>query len=158
MGQIPEKTYTAPDGSVYRVESDGSVTKIKCDAEQQNFNTDKKIVLEKTYQVILDAPGKQKLLVVKTIVELSKHSLKSAKSIVDNAPSIIAENVSESEALNLKSKFDEIGASVSISSMPDNTRVLRAEGDNKGYIHKKNNGCLGELLLIISTIVSLLSF
>ncbi len=29
MGQIPDKTYTAPDGSVYRVESDGSVTKIK---------------------------------------------------------------------------------------------------------------------------------
>ena len=29
MGQIPDKTYTAPDGSVYRVEADGSVTKIK---------------------------------------------------------------------------------------------------------------------------------
>lgn len=29
MGQIPNKTYTAPDGSVYRVEADGSVTKIK---------------------------------------------------------------------------------------------------------------------------------
>ncbi len=29
MGQIPNKTYTAPDGSVYRVEDDGSITKIK---------------------------------------------------------------------------------------------------------------------------------
>ena len=29
MGQIPNKTYTTPDGSVYRVEADGSVTKIK---------------------------------------------------------------------------------------------------------------------------------
>lgn len=29
MGQIPNKTYTAPDGSVYRVENDGSITKIK---------------------------------------------------------------------------------------------------------------------------------
>lgn len=28
MGQIPNKTYTAPDGSVYRVENDGSITKI----------------------------------------------------------------------------------------------------------------------------------
>lgn len=29
MGQLPKKTYTAPDGSVFRVEDDGSVTKIK---------------------------------------------------------------------------------------------------------------------------------
>lgn len=29
MGQITEKTYKAPDGSVFRVEADGSVTKIK---------------------------------------------------------------------------------------------------------------------------------
>lgn len=29
MGQIPNKTYTAPDGSIFRVEPDGSVTKIK---------------------------------------------------------------------------------------------------------------------------------
>lgn len=36
MGQIPNKTYTAPDGSVYRVESDGSVTKIKGGRVQSN--------------------------------------------------------------------------------------------------------------------------
>lgn len=91
-------------------------------------------------------------------MKLSKHSLKSAKSIVDNAPSIITDNVSESEALNLKSKFDEIGASVSISSVSDNTKVLQAEGDYKGSLHQKSNGCFGVFLLIISTIVSLLSF
>lgn len=36
MGQIPNKTYTAPDGSVYRVEADGSVTKIKGGRVQSN--------------------------------------------------------------------------------------------------------------------------
>lgn len=29
MGQVPNKTYTAPDGSVYRVGEDGSITKLK---------------------------------------------------------------------------------------------------------------------------------
>lgn len=36
MGQIPNKTYTAPDGSVYRVEADGSITKIKGGRVQSN--------------------------------------------------------------------------------------------------------------------------
>lgn len=36
MGQIPNKTYTAPDGSVYRVEADGSVTKIQGGRVQSN--------------------------------------------------------------------------------------------------------------------------
>lgn len=36
MGQIPNKTYTAPDGSVYCVEADGSVTKIKGGRVQSN--------------------------------------------------------------------------------------------------------------------------
>lgn len=34
MGLITNKTYTAPDGSVYRVEEDGSITKIKNDRVQ----------------------------------------------------------------------------------------------------------------------------
>lgn len=36
MGQIPNNTYTTPDGSVYRVEADGSVTKIKGGRVQSN--------------------------------------------------------------------------------------------------------------------------
>ena len=36
MGLIPNKTYTAPDGSIYRVEADGSVTKIKGGRVQSN--------------------------------------------------------------------------------------------------------------------------
>ncbi|MBD5211388.1 MAG: hypothetical protein HDS77_09295 [Bacteroidales bacterium] len=36
MGKIPNKTYTAPDGTVYRVESDGSITKIKNGSLQSN--------------------------------------------------------------------------------------------------------------------------
>lgn len=36
MGQIPNKTYTAPDGFIYRVEADGSVTKIKNELIQSN--------------------------------------------------------------------------------------------------------------------------
>lgn len=35
MGQIPNKTFTAPDGSVYRVEEDGSLKKIKSAKEQK---------------------------------------------------------------------------------------------------------------------------
>jgi len=36
MGQTPNKTYKAPDGSVYRVEDDGSVTKIRSGRIQTN--------------------------------------------------------------------------------------------------------------------------
>lgn len=36
MGQIPDRTYTAPDGSLYRVEVDGSVTKIRDGRVQYN--------------------------------------------------------------------------------------------------------------------------
>lgn len=36
MGQIQNKTYTAPDGTVYRVEDDGSITKIKGGMIQSN--------------------------------------------------------------------------------------------------------------------------
>lgn len=36
MGQTPNKTYTAPDGSVYRVEADGTLTKIKSGRVQSN--------------------------------------------------------------------------------------------------------------------------
>ncbi len=36
MGQISNKTYKAPDGSIYRVEDDGSVTKIKSGRVQTN--------------------------------------------------------------------------------------------------------------------------
>lgn len=36
MGQIQNKTYTAPDGSVYKVEDDGSITKIKGGKIQSN--------------------------------------------------------------------------------------------------------------------------
>lgn len=36
MGETQKKTYTAPDGSVYRVEDDGSVTKIKSGRAKAN--------------------------------------------------------------------------------------------------------------------------
>lgn len=41
MEQIKNKTYTAPDGSVFRVEADGSVTKIKSGHVQSNESPSK---------------------------------------------------------------------------------------------------------------------
>lgn len=56
MGDSANKIYTAPDGSVYRIESDGSVTKIKDGNQSSNFITPKYHVTPdgKIYQIFPD--------------------------------------------------------------------------------------------------------
>ena len=155
MGQISNKTFTMPDGSDYRVESDGSITKIKVPHGVDNNSN-------ASYRVVLQDAGKQKLLVVKTITELTNYSLKPAKAIVDYTPAVIIDGVSQSRALQIKSEFDNIGAVVTVELSNKQTKTIETnvETYSDGYQmpSRQSAGCFGVILLfIISTITVIAS-
>jgi large subunit ribosomal protein L7/L12 len=72
-------------------------------------------VEEKTqFDVILKAPGAQKLAVVKLVKELTSLGLKEAKELVDNAPNAVKEGITKDEAEALKKALEEAGAEVEL--------------------------------------------
>ena len=74
------------------------------------------VVEEKTsFNVILKAPGANKLSIVKIVKELTGLGLKEAKDLVDTAPKPIKEGVDKATAEELKKKLDEAGAEVEIA-------------------------------------------
>ena len=72
-------------------------------------------VEEKTsFDVVLKAPGANKLAIVKLVKELTGLGLKDAKDLVDGAPSTIKEGASKEEAESLKKQLEEGGAEVEL--------------------------------------------
>ncbi|MCC8153154.1 MAG: 50S ribosomal protein L7/L12 [Tannerellaceae bacterium] len=70
---------------------------------------------EKTsFDVVLKAPGANKLAIVKLVKELTGLGLKEAKDLVDGAPSNIKEGVDKAEAEGLKKSLEEAGAEVEL--------------------------------------------
>jgi large subunit ribosomal protein L7/L12 len=70
---------------------------------------------EKTnFDVILKAPGANKLQIVKLVKELTGLGLKEAKDLVDGAPKTIKEGLPKDEAENLKKQLTEAGADVEL--------------------------------------------
>ena len=70
---------------------------------------------EKTnFDVILKAPGANKLQIVKLVKELTGLGLKEAKEVVDTAPKTIKEGLPKDEAENLKKQLTEAGAEVEL--------------------------------------------
>ena len=66
-----------------------------------------------TKTVVLTAAGAQKLQVIKVIREITGLGLKEAKDLADNGGNI-KENVSMDEANELKTKFEEAGATIEL--------------------------------------------
>ncbi|MDR3190755.1 MAG: 50S ribosomal protein L7/L12 [Lactobacillaceae bacterium] len=66
------------------------------------------------FDVELTQVGSAKVQVIKAVREVTALGLKEAKDLVDNAPSIIKDGLSEDEANELKAKLEEAGASVTI--------------------------------------------
>ena len=66
------------------------------------------------FQVILSTVGDKKINVIKAVREVTSLGLKEAKDLVEAAPSTIKEAVSKGEAENIKKKFEEAGATVTI--------------------------------------------
>ena len=70
---------------------------------------------EKTdFDVELTEIGGQKIKVIKTVREVTGLGLKEAKEAVDGAPKVIKEGVSKEEAEELKAKFEEVGAKITL--------------------------------------------
>ena len=71
---------------------------------------------EKTsFDVILKAPGAEKLKVVKLVKELTGLGLKEAKELVEGAPKVLKEGVSKEEADKIKKEIEEAGGVVKIA-------------------------------------------
>ncbi len=70
---------------------------------------------EKTnFDVVLKAPGANKLQIVKLVKELTGLGLKEAKEVVDASPKTIKEGLPKDEAENLKKQLIEAGAEVEL--------------------------------------------
>ena len=67
-----------------------------------------------TFDVILTAPGGQKLQIVKLVKDITGLGLKEAKAVVDAAPGPVKEGVSKDEAEAIKNQLVEAGAEVEL--------------------------------------------
>jgi large subunit ribosomal protein L7/L12 len=64
------------------------------------------------FDVVLESFGSKKIQVIKVIRQITSLGLKEAKDLVDKAPSPVREAVSKNEAEDIKSKLEEVGATV----------------------------------------------
>lgn len=75
------------------------------------------------YDVVLEKNGMAKLAIVKEIYTILGLGLAEAKSLADNVPSVIAKSVSFAYALDIKSRIERIGGTVSIQGQ--NGRIVK---------------------------------
>lgn len=66
------------------------------------------------FNVVLASFGANKVPVIKIVREITGLGLKEAKDLVESAPAVVKEAVSNAEADTLKKKLEEAGASVEI--------------------------------------------
>jgi large subunit ribosomal protein L7/L12 len=70
---------------------------------------------EKTsFDVILSAIGEKKLQVIKVVRAITGLGLKEAKDLVEGAPKPVKEGIAKEDAQDIKSKLEEVGATVDI--------------------------------------------
>jgi large subunit ribosomal protein L7/L12 len=68
---------------------------------------------EKTeFDVILSSFGEKKLQVIKVVRAVTGLGLKEAKDLVEGAPNPVKEGVTKEEAQEVKTKLEEVGATV----------------------------------------------
>ena len=66
------------------------------------------------FDVELTEAGQEKVKVIKAVREITGLGLKESKDLVDGAPKVIKEGVSEDEANDIKAKLEEVGATVTV--------------------------------------------
>ena len=70
---------------------------------------------EKTeFDVVLTAAGDNKIKVIKVVREITGLGLADAKGLVDGAPKPVKEGASKDEAEEIKTKLEEVGATVEL--------------------------------------------
>ena len=67
-----------------------------------------------SFDVELTAVGDAKVKVIKVVREATGLGLKEAKELVDGAPKMVKEGATKAEADELKAKFEEVGATVTL--------------------------------------------
>jgi large subunit ribosomal protein L7/L12 len=66
------------------------------------------------FDVILASFGSSKVPVIKAVREITGLGLKEAKDLVESAPAAVKEGIEQGEADELKTKLEEVGATVEI--------------------------------------------
>ena len=66
------------------------------------------------FNVELTEVGGNKIAVIKVVRDVTGLGLKEAKELVDGAPKVVKENVAKDEAEEIKAKFVEAGATVTL--------------------------------------------
>ena len=66
------------------------------------------------FDVILTGSGATKIQVIKVVREITSLGLKEAKDLVEGVPKPIREGVSKEQALDIKKKLEEAGATVEV--------------------------------------------
>ncbi len=66
------------------------------------------------FDVILGAFGEKKLQVIKVVRAVTGLGLKEAKDLVEGAPNAVKEGVTKEEAQDVKTKLEEVGATVEV--------------------------------------------
>ena len=66
------------------------------------------------FDVILAAAGDQKIKVIKVVREITGLGLADAKALVDGAPKPVKEGAAKEEAEEIKTKLEEVGATVEL--------------------------------------------
>jgi large subunit ribosomal protein L7/L12 len=67
-----------------------------------------------SFDVVLVNAGSQKIAAIKVVREITGLGLKEAKDLVEAAPKAVKEGVSKDESASIKSKLEEIGATVEV--------------------------------------------
>ena len=68
-----------------------------------------------SFNVVLKEAGANKIQVIKVVRDATGLGLKEAKELVDGAPKTVKENVAKAEAVELKAKFEEVGATIELA-------------------------------------------
>ena len=66
------------------------------------------------FDVVLTAAGDQKINVIKEVRTITGLGLKEAKDLVEGAPKVVKEGISETEANDIKAKLEGAGATVEL--------------------------------------------
>ena len=66
------------------------------------------------FTVNMTSCGEKKIQVLKVLRELTGLGLKEAKDMIDNLPKAVKEGVTKDEAQNMKSKLEEVGATIEL--------------------------------------------
>lgn len=66
------------------------------------------------FDVVLASAGSQKIKVIKAVREITGLGLKEAKEMVDGAPKTLKEGIAKEEAEEMKTKLEEVGATVEL--------------------------------------------